>query len=69
MNKKHRWYEKLFFYIKKNEQGCLRLMIGILLFLILGQILLMNPFIRKYLLLTEFYEGKPAKFYKSLNAR
>ncbi|NLW45950.1 MAG: hypothetical protein GXY86_01220 [Firmicutes bacterium] len=60
------WYEKLFYRLIIGERKCFKLIIYLTLLLIIGQGLLTNPFIRKYLVLVERYEGEPVKFYKSL---
>ena len=69
MNLKHRWYEKIFFWLQMREGQCLRLIISLVLLIILSQILLTNLTIRKYLVLTEWYEGQSAKFYESFRTR
>ncbi len=63
LSKRYRWYEKLFFRLELNKRKCGQLLAGLLIIIILGQILLTNSTVRKYLVLTETYDGKPAKFY------
>jgi hypothetical protein len=43
------------------------LLLALGLLLILSQVLLTYPIVRKYLVLIERYEGQPATFYKSFN--
>lgn len=69
MPPKHRWYEKLFVHLQLNEKKFIRYCFGLIVFLMVSQFLLLNPQIRKILLLTEYFEGNPVKFYKSLNTR
>lgn len=68
MAAKHRWYERLFFKLQLRERKCLWMVLALVLLIIISQILLTNLTFRKYLVLTERYEGQPVKFYKSLKA-
>lgn len=67
MSKKYHWYERLFFRLQITEKKCWKLITLLLLMLFFSQVLLANFTLRKYLVLTEKYEGKPVKFYKSLS--
>lgn len=66
-DKKHRWYEKLFFGLQLREKVCWRLVIGLLTLMMIIQALLMDARIRSKLVFMERLEGEPVKFYKSLN--
>lgn len=69
MSRKYRWYERLFFKLQLREKGCWKLLIILFCLLFLGQLLLTCSAIRKLLVLTETFEGKPLKFYKSFNSK
>jgi hypothetical protein len=64
---KYHWYERLFFNLLIRERKCWRLLLALGLLLILSQVLLTYPIVRKYLVLIERYEGQPATFYKIFN--
>lgn len=48
-----------------NQKKCWQLVAGLFCLIFLGQILLTIPTIRKVLVLTDTYEGKPAEFYRA----
>ncbi|HBE78857.1 MAG TPA: hypothetical protein DDW65_13930 [Firmicutes bacterium] len=64
---KYHWYERLFFNLQIRERKWWRLLLALGLLLILSQVLLSYPIVRKYFVLIERYEGQPATFYKSFN--
>jgi hypothetical protein len=66
---KYRWYEKLFFTLQLKQKKYFWLSIGLLVALMMVQFALTNGWIRKKLVLIEWLEGEPVKFYKSLSDR
>lgn len=68
MAKQSRWYERLFFGLQLREERCLRLILILIGLLVVAQTLLTNPMVRRWVVLTERYEGQPVTFYKTSNS-